>query len=115
MVITFITITIAATTGVPHNESGLASGLLNTSQQVGGSLGLAILSGISASAAVTYVTTHPAIARTPIGIAQAQVTGFSHALYAGVFFALTSSVISAVFIKENKNEKVNPKAAMAAV
>lgn len=115
MGMTFITITIAATTGVPANESGLASGLLNTSQQVGGSLGLAILSGISASAAVAYVTSHPAIARTPIGIAQAQVTGFSHALYVGACFAITSSIISAIFIKENRNEKIDPKAAMAAV
>jgi EmrB/QacA subfamily drug resistance transporter len=45
----FVPITIAATSGVPAGESGLASGLLNTTQQVGGSLGLAILSSVSTS------------------------------------------------------------------
>jgi EmrB/QacA subfamily drug resistance transporter len=45
----FVPITIAATTGVEAGDSGLASGLLNTTQQVGGSLGLAILSSVSTS------------------------------------------------------------------
>ena len=45
----FVPITIAATSGVAPGDSGLASGLLNTTQQVGGSLGLAILSSVSTS------------------------------------------------------------------
>jgi EmrB/QacA subfamily drug resistance transporter len=45
----FVPITIAATNGVASGDSGLASGLLNTTQQVGGSLGLAVLSSISTS------------------------------------------------------------------
>ncbi|MCW3065717.1 MAG: transporter [Solirubrobacterales bacterium] len=45
----FVPITIAATNGVAPGDSGLASGLLNTTQQVGGSLGLAILSSVSNS------------------------------------------------------------------
>jgi predicted MFS family arabinose efflux permease len=45
----FVPITIAATTGVAEGDSGLASGLVNTTQQVGGSLGLAILSSVSTS------------------------------------------------------------------
>jgi predicted MFS family arabinose efflux permease len=45
----FVPITIAATNGVASGDSGLASGLLNTTQQVGGSLGLAILSSVSTS------------------------------------------------------------------
>jgi EmrB/QacA subfamily drug resistance transporter len=47
--LSFVSITIAATSGVAPAESGLASGLLNTTLQVGGSLGLAILSSVSAS------------------------------------------------------------------
>jgi predicted MFS family arabinose efflux permease len=45
----FVPITIAATSGVAPEDSGLASGLLNTTQQVGGSLGLAVLSAVSTS------------------------------------------------------------------
>jgi predicted MFS family arabinose efflux permease len=45
----FVPITISATNGVAPADSGLASGLLNTTQQVGGSLGLAILSTVSAT------------------------------------------------------------------
>ena len=45
----FVPVTIAAVSGVDDHEAGLASGLINTSQQVGGALGLAILSAISVS------------------------------------------------------------------
>jgi EmrB/QacA subfamily drug resistance transporter len=46
MGVTFVSITAAAVTGVSHSDSGLASALLNTGQQVGGSLGLAILTAV---------------------------------------------------------------------
>ena len=45
----FVPVTISATTGVAPSDSGLASGQLNTTQQVGGSIGLALLSTVSAT------------------------------------------------------------------
>lgn len=107
----FISSTIAATTGVPPKQSGLASGLLNTSQQVGGSLGLAILSGISASSTASYLRQHTAAAKLPLTQAQAAVHGYQRALYVGVFFALAAVVLAVVLVREKRGEKVDVDAA----
>jgi MFS family permease len=59
-----------APAGVPREDSGVASALVNTMQQVGGSIGISILSTIAASATTSYLITHhagpqaPAIAAT---------------------------------------------------
>jgi EmrB/QacA subfamily drug resistance transporter len=47
--LSFVSLTIVAVSGVVHDEAGLASGLLNTAQQVGGALGLAVLSSVATS------------------------------------------------------------------
>lgn len=112
---TFICITIAATTGVPARESGLASGLLNTSQQVGGSLGLAILSGVSASTTIAYLHNHGATAKQSLTQATAQVQGFHSALYVGVGFALLASLFAALLIRENQGTTAKSKSAPVAV
>jgi hypothetical protein len=75
-----------ATLGVEVRETGVASAMVNTSQQVGGAVGLALLSTLSASAATNYARAHP---RLP-GVASAAAvhgytTGFSVA--AGIFAA----------------------------
>ena len=49
MGLTFVPVTLIATTNIEPSDAGLASGLFNTSQQVGGALGLAALSTLAAS------------------------------------------------------------------
>jgi EmrB/QacA subfamily drug resistance transporter len=80
----FIAGTIAATTGAADGEAGLASGLLNTSQQVGGSIGTALLSTLAVAAATDFVTAHgPA----PEVLRQAAVEGYTTAFWwaAGIY------------------------------
>jgi len=47
--LSFVSLTVTAMSGVTHHEAGMASGLLNTAQQVGGALGLAVLSSVATS------------------------------------------------------------------
>ena len=54
----FVPVSIAALVGVKQNEAGIASGILNTSQQIGGALGTAILSTVAFTAAFDYVKDH---------------------------------------------------------
>lgn len=60
----FVPITLAATTGVDRRDAGLASGLINTTRQIGGSLGLAALLTVSASRAGGLVGAGPGVAQT---------------------------------------------------
>jgi sugar phosphate permease len=83
----FVPVTIAATTGVRGPEAGLASGLVNTFRQVGGSLGLALLATIA-----TQRTANVAGSVTP---EVALTDGFRHAFVVGAAFAVVGAVISA--------------------
>lgn len=112
MGMSFISSTIAATNGVPHHQSGLASGLLNTAQQVGGSLGLAILSGVSASTITHYFTQHAASTNQQLTQAAAQVAGLHHALYVGTGFAVSASVLALVLIHQKQGEEIKADAGM---
>jgi EmrB/QacA subfamily drug resistance transporter len=73
-----------ATLGVPRNETGIASAMVNTSQQVGGSVGTALLSTLFASSAASYAASHP---RVPGLTAVAMVHGYTTAFWwaAGIF------------------------------
>jgi len=73
-----------ATFGVPAGDSGVASAMINTSQQIGGSIGTALLSTLAASAATDFLTDHgPA----PEVLRQAAVEGYTTAFWwaAGIF------------------------------
>jgi EmrB/QacA subfamily drug resistance transporter len=73
-----------ATFGVAPHDSGVASAMVNTMQQVGGSIGTALLSSIFAGAVTGYVESHP---RTPQALGDAAVHGYTVAFWvaAGVF------------------------------
>ncbi len=109
---TFVSVTIAATAGVPHHESGLASGLLNTTQQIGGALGLAVLTGIAASASTRFIQNLHA-QPTPELIRAATTHGFHEGYLIASTFGIFASLI-ALFVIRNQKVTVAPEDMIAA-
>jgi EmrB/QacA subfamily drug resistance transporter len=88
----FVPITIAALAGTKPEEAGLASGLINTSQQIGGAVGIAILSTIAVS------TTDDAVAQgTAMPIALTD--GFVNAFWAGAGIAFAGLLVSIFVVR----------------
>jgi hypothetical protein len=96
MGLSFISGTLASTSGVPQHFSGIASGILNTSQQVGGSIGLGILSAVYASTFKTNLIQHHAKAIS-------QIHGFQAGLHVGTGLALAASLIALLVIRNRKD------------
>jgi EmrB/QacA subfamily drug resistance transporter len=89
----FVTTTIAAVSGVEENEAGLASGLINTSQQIGGALGLAVLSAIAIS------RTDDVMASGNSSLTNGLTEGFQAAFLGGAGIALLGFVLTLVLIR----------------
>ncbi len=90
----FVSVTVAAVAGVRPDEAGLASGLINTSQQIGGALGLAILATI-ATAKTNNVL---AAGGGPAAQGEALTQGFARAFEVGAGFAVVGAILALVLI-----------------
>ena len=88
----FVPITIAALAGTRDDEAGLASGLINTSQQIGGALGIAVLSTVAIS------TTNDAVAGGTAA-PQALTDGFVNAFWVGAAIALVGVLVSVFLVR----------------
>jgi EmrB/QacA subfamily drug resistance transporter len=103
---TFVPITLLATSGVDADDAGLASGLFNSAQQVGGSLGLAIFSTLAASRTSSLLTGagHPL---GDAGLMAARVSGY-HVAFAAAAIALgVAGVMLVLLLRPRHVESVS--------
>jgi EmrB/QacA subfamily drug resistance transporter len=109
MGLTFVPITLMATGGVADNDAGLASGLFNTAQQVGGSLGLAILSTLAASRTTNLLSGLHGAALSAASTA-AKVSGYHVAFIAAAVMLGAGAVIMAAVVRRRDVENLNLEA-----
>ena len=113
---TFVPLTLASTSEVSEQDAGLASGLLNTAQQVGGSIGLAILATLAASRTTSLL--HAPI--NPAAIPGARVSGFHVAFIAaagllGVAWTIVALQLRSARARERHPVEVAPAVAARAI
>ena len=108
----FLPMTTAAVSGAGPEDAGLASGLLNTAQQVGGAVGLAVLSTVASSYTNSVLNSNP---RT--GFAHALVEGFDRGFLVGAGLAVVAALVAMLTIarhvgRQDQRAEVPARAAM---
>jgi MFS family permease len=99
----FVPVSIAALAGVAEREAGLASGLINTSQQIGGAIGTAVAS--------TVFTTHfKSLVKSGRSVPDALTHGYGFAFWALAFFGL-AAIIAAITLIRRDDMSESPVAA----
>ena len=95
----FVPLTIASLAGVERSDAGIASGLVNTSRQMGGAIGLAAMSAIAATSTANYADAHPGVGAAS---AAALDHGFQTTLYVLTGLLVVGAVIAGVWIKPQR-------------
>ncbi|MGZ4332714.1 MAG: MFS transporter [Gaiellaceae bacterium] len=104
----FIPVSIAALAGVESHEAGLASGLINTAQQIGGAIGVAVTSSVSLSHFNTLVKEHG-----PQSIPQSFTSGSQWAFWVCAGVAIVGLVATVVLVRNDELAQVEEAAALA--
>jgi EmrB/QacA subfamily drug resistance transporter len=112
MGLTFVPLSIVALYGVANNDAGAASSLLNVGQQVGGSIGLAILGTVAWSAvasnlksqAISAGTTHLSAAAQTAMTNHALAYGFGRGYLVSAGIAILALVVSVIFIRVKRHD-----------
>ncbi|WP_062289744.1 MFS transporter [Demequina phytophila] len=96
MGMTFMPSMATATGGVRGTDAGVVSATLNTTQQVGGSIGIALLNTVAATATTNWITSNGA--DTPAAMAEATVHGFSTAMWVSVGAVVLAAITAAILV-----------------
>jgi EmrB/QacA subfamily drug resistance transporter len=114
MGLTFMPVFSTATHGVRPQDAGVTSAMVNTSQQVGGSLGTALLNTIATSATSTYVAGHLTDpSRKAQVVREGIVHGYTHAIWWGVGAMLIAAVASGFLVTAGPQGRGAPAGAGA--
>ena len=103
---TFVSLTLVATTNVDQSDAGLASGIFNTSQQVGGALGLAVLSTLAndrTTSVLADIAGRPGQAETQAAL----VDGFQLAFFAAAALLAIGAVLLAVLLRQSDVARID--------
>jgi hypothetical protein len=99
MALVFIPVASTALHAVGGHDTGVASALINTSQQVGASLGTALLNTVAAGATTTYLASHRVV---PPPIKAALTHGYTEAFLGGACFLFVAALVAGTLINIGK-------------
>lgn len=94
----FNPVLLAGMDGIPENETGLASGVLNTAFMMGGALGLAILASLAATKTENLLSSGASMPDALTG-------GYHIAFFAGAVFAFIAAALAALYLRDNEPTK----------
>mgnify|MGYP001791588840 CR=1 FL=1 len=100
MAFVFIPVSSTALHAIGHHDAGVASAMINTSQQVGGALGTALLNTVAVTASAAYLTAHEALGRaaTPAALTE----GYTRAFAVGAGFLFAAALVALFMLKVGK-------------
>lgn len=117
----FVSMSSTALVGVPQHDAGVASALVNTMQQVGGSLGVAFLNTIATTATANYVASHRALPGTPAFL-EGITHGFTTAFMIGAIILALAAIVVTSLVRAGRHDvaphggaQSEPEAALAPV
>ncbi|MDR3648814.1 MAG: MFS transporter [Acidimicrobiales bacterium] len=97
----FVPLSSTALIGVEPKDAGVASALVNTTQQVGGSLGTALLNTVAASAATTYLAGH---AKSAAAVQSAAVHGYTTAFTVSAVLLAGAAVVAGLLVRASRDQ-----------
>jgi EmrB/QacA subfamily drug resistance transporter len=111
MALVFIPLTSTSLHAVSHHDTGVASAMLNTSQQIGGSLGTALLNTVAATASATYATAHTELGKMVQPFAMTH--GFTVAFKVSAGLLFVGAIVLFFFINIGKEALVETEGVMS--